>query len=60
MKIDEACIDHNVVRIISDLTDSIYECSDSNADMDHIRIATLGEIHGICKFARVMKEVLAQ
>lgn len=58
MKIDAACIDHNVVRIILELTDSIFDCSDANGDMDHIRIATLGEIKGVCEFAKVMKEVL--
>ena len=58
MKITEDCINHNVVRIVSELTDSIYDCSDANADMDHIRIATLGEIKGVCEFAKVMKEVL--
>ena len=58
MKIAEENINHNAVRLISELTDSIYDCSDASGDMDHIRIATLGEIKGICEFAKVMKEVL--
>lgn len=58
MKIDESSIDYNVVRLVKALVDSVYECSDSNDDMDHIRLATLGEIKGICTMAETMKEVL--
>lgn len=58
MKIDEGCINHNAVQMVLELVGTIYDCSDSNDDMDHIRIATLGEIKGICEMAKVMKEVL--
>ena len=58
MRITEECINHNVDRLVSELAGTIYDCSDADESMDHIRITTLGEIKGICEFAKVMKEVL--
>ena len=58
MRITEECINHNVDRLVSELAGTIYDCSDADESMDHIRVATLGEIKGICEFAKVMKEVL--
>ena len=58
MRINEECIDHNVARLTKELLDSLYECLDGDEEMDRLRVATLGEIRGICTFAEVMKEVL--
>lgn len=56
MKIDEACINHNVVRLIDefemwDLT------SDSGLD-ENMRIMALGYIKGLTELAETLKEVL--
>jgi hypothetical protein len=58
MKIDEACINHNVARLVDEMTSALYDIVDDDEDMDHIRIATLGEIRGICQLANALKEVL--
>lgn len=58
MKIDEGCVNNNATRLIEELVGTVYDCTDSDDSMDHIRIATLGEIKGICEMAKVMKEVL--
>ena len=41
MKIDEACINHNVVRLVDEITSSIYEFADQTDNDDHARIARL-------------------
>lgn len=53
MKIDESCINHNAVKLIHEITSSIYE-SDSEYDKDMM----LGEIAGIIDLANELKEVL--
>lgn len=58
MKIDESNINHNAVRLIGQMVSELYEYTDSDADMENMRIATLGEIRGICQMADAMKEVL--
>lgn len=58
MRIDEGCIDHNVVRMVDEMTSSLYEFADATENDDHVRIATLGAIRGICDFAHDLKEVL--
>lgn len=58
MKIDEACINHNVVRLVDEITGSFYEFADAVDNDDHLRIATIGEIRGICDLASALKEVL--
>lgn len=54
MKIDEASINHNALRLIEDLVDDRYEYRDLP---DYMRM-TLGEIGGIIMMAKAMKEVL--
>lgn len=54
MKIDEACIDHNVTRLIDELDMWGLE----GAEMSDIRLITIGYIKGITEFAKAMKEVL--
>lgn len=58
MKIDDACINHNVVRLVDEMTSSLYEYADETSNDDHMRIATLGEIRGICDLANALKEAL--
>ena len=59
MKIDEGCINHNAVRLISELLNSRYEIiSQDERDERGYLLMTLGEIGGILEMADVMKEVL--
>lgn len=58
MKIDESCINHNAVRLIGEMISELYEFTDKDENMENMRIATLGEIRGICQMAEFMKEVL--
>ena len=58
MKISSENIDYNAVRLIGEMVSELYEITDSDANMENMRIATLGEIRGICQMADVMKEVL--
>lgn len=54
MKIDTACIDHNVDRLIGEITTELYEWVDD----DRMAAVTLGEIRGIHQLAEALKEVL--
>lgn len=58
MQISKKNIDYNVRRMVSELVDSLYDFTDDSKDFDNIRVATLGEIRGICEFAKCMEEVL--
>ena len=58
MKINRENIDYNVRRMVSDIVETLYDYSDDSKDFDNLRIATLGEIKGICEFAKCMEEVL--
>lgn len=58
MKIDYSNIDYNALRLIGEMVSELYEFTDSDANMENMRIATLGEIRGICQMAATMKEVL--
>ncbi len=65
MKIDEACIDHNAVRIIEELSASAYNFCDlkaedamSERENQNYALMTLGNIAGVLDMARALKEVL--
>lgn len=58
MRINRENINYNVRRMVSDIVETLYEYSDDSGDFDNLRIATLGEIKGICEFAKCMEEVL--
>lgn len=58
MKIDEECINHNVALLVGDLIGELYDFTNADEGSDHLRIAVLGEIRGICQMADAMKEVL--
>lgn len=54
MKITEACINHNVDRLVADATETLYEWVDD----EKMIIAALGELRGIHLLAEALKEVL--
>lgn len=56
MKIDEECINHNLVRVIDDIIGCPYEYGDG--DSDHMRIMTLGAIRGELDLAEELKKVV--
>ena len=47
MKIDEACINHNAVRLINEIVGSPYEYGDQDETADHFRLMTLGAVRGV-------------
>lgn len=58
MRISKENIDYYALREIGELVSELYEYTDAEEGFDNIRLATLGEIRGICRFAEIMKEVL--
>ena len=59
MRIDEASIDHNVVKIIESLVENCYEMIDKDGRMERrFMLMTLGKIVGVLDMAEAMKEVL--
>lgn len=59
MKIDEACINHNALRLINEIVESPYEYGDQDESADHLRLLTLGEVRGVIEMAEAMKKVLS-
>lgn len=60
MKIDEACINHNVALMTSEIMTQLYEILNDNSQDNFYRIETLGEIKGILLLANALKDVLKQ
>ena len=58
MKIDEACINHNAVRLINEIVGIPYEYGDQDESTDHLRLLTLGAVRGVLDMAEAMKKVL--
>ena len=58
MKIDEASINHNAVRLIKSL--NIWEMLDATDSDNNLRIMSLGYIQGVCELADELKQVLAE
>lgn len=58
MKIDEACIDHNAVKLISEIVGNPYEYGDQDETADHCRLMTIGAVREVLDMAEAMKEVL--
>ena len=65
MKIDEASINHNAVKLIKDLVGTSYDMIMANSETDYrfaeeraYMMMTLGEVQGIINMAEAMKEVL--
>lgn len=59
MKIDEACINHNALRLINEIVGNPYEYGDQDENADHFRLLTLGEVCGVLDMAEAMKKVLS-
>lgn len=58
MRITEACINHNIDRLIGEVMENCLEAM-SNSDSDNFyRICILGQIDGIRLMGEAMKEVL--
>lgn len=60
MKIDEACINHNVMRLTAEILTPLYDTLNSNDQDNLYRIEFLGEIKGMLMLADALKEVLKQ
>lgn len=60
MKIDEACINHNALRLINEIVESPYEYCDQDETTDHLRLLTLGAVRGVLDMAEAMKGVLSE
>ena len=58
MRIDEACINHNAVRLINEIVGIPYEYGDQDESTDHLRLLTLGAVRGVLDMAETMKKVL--
>lgn len=60
MKIDEACINHNAVRLINEkIVGSPYEYGDQDETADHCRLLTIGAVRGVLDMAAAMKKALS-
>lgn len=59
MKIDEACIDHNAVKLINEIMGDPYEYGDQDETADHCRLITIGAVRGVLDMAEAMKKVLS-
>jgi len=60
MKIDEACIDHNVSLLAEQvMREAIDALNDNNQD-NLCRVECIGEINGMIRLAYNLKEVLKQ
>ena len=57
MKIDEACVDHNAVMLIKDLTTCLYDMVDGEHDRT-FALMTLANILGVIEMAEELKKVL--
>lgn len=60
MKIDEAYIDHNALRIINDIVGIPYEYGDQDESTDHCRLLTLGAVRGVLDMVEAMKKVMSE
>lgn len=60
MKINEACINHNVTRLTAEILTPLYETLNDNSQDNLYRIENLGEIKGMLMLADALKEVLKQ
>ena len=64
MKIDEACINHNAVKIIDEILTDPYswcyvdESNDKQDEAYNCMLMAIGNVVGVIEMANVMKEVL--
>lgn len=60
MKIDEACINHNVTLLTENILRDSTDILNNDDQYNLYRIHTLGTIEGILLLANALKEVLRQ
>ena len=60
MKIDEACINHNVALVVDEITKMFYDILNDNSQDNLYRVECLGEVRGALLLAEKLKEVLKQ
>lgn len=58
MKIDEASINHNALKLIDEIISCPFDYCEDTPEQDHMRLLTLGEISGVIAMANAMKKVL--
>lgn len=60
MKIDEACINHNAMRLIKEEIGAMYDIDINAEDGKAWLLEMSGNINGICKLAEELKKVLKE
>ena len=61
MKIDEAAINHNAVRLIKEaIADPYGYCEQEDGEPKKDLLMTLGAIYGICNLADALKALLKE
>ena len=60
MKIDEACINHNVALLTEKMSRESMDILNNNGQDNLYRVHVLGAIDGILQLANALKEVLRQ
>jgi len=58
MKIDEACIDHNVARLTDEMLSELYDWCGKSDNEENMWLVSMGEIRGMMQLANALKEVL--
>ena len=58
MKIDEASINHNALRLIDEIISCPFDYCEDKPEEDHMRLLTLGDVAGIIEMAKEMTKVL--
>lgn len=58
MKIDEASINHNALKLIDEMISCPFDYCSEKPEEDHMRLVTIGEIAGVIEMAKAMKKVL--
>lgn len=58
MKIDEATINHNALKLIDEMISCPFDYCGEKPEEDHMRLVTIGEIAGVIEMANAMKKVL--
>lgn len=56
MNIDANIINEKALLLITDTLTELYDFTDDSADFSNTRLATLGEIRGICMLASGLRE----
>lgn len=54
-KMNEDKINTIAMNLLSEIAGTVYDCMDDNADMENIRILTLGNIWGVIEMANALR-----